>query len=71
MQPHNERVLTEKCELAEKLNNLGAFIHGAVFPTLVDEDRALLQEQDDRMRAYLRVLLRRIARFDTEGEDKA
>jgi hypothetical protein len=60
-----ERVTQEEAELSEKLNKLGEFIHGNVFKTLAEEDRALLQEQDDHMRSYVGVLRKRIARFGT------
>jgi hypothetical protein len=63
MQPHEERVLAEEAELSDRLNKLGAFIHGETFPTLAAEDQRLLQEQDDCMRAYAGVLRQRIARF--------
>ncbi len=63
MQPHQERVIEEEKELSEKLNKLGEFIHGDVFHALPDEDKELLQDQDDHIRAYVNVLRKRIERF--------
>jgi len=63
MQPHEERVVEEEKALSEKLNKLGEFIHGEVFAVLPEEDKSLLQEQDDHMRSYVNVLRRRIERF--------
>ena len=63
MQDYQQRVVDEEIALSEKLNKLGAFIHGEVFLTLPEEDRTLLQEQDDHMRAYANVLRQRIERF--------
>lgn len=63
LKPHEDRVVNEERELSDKLNKLGAFIHGEQFKALPVEDQALLQEQDDHMRAYADVLRRRIARF--------
>lgn len=67
MQPHQERVVTEEAELSDKLNKLGAFIHGEVFKALPVEDQQLLQEQDDHMRLYAHVLRQRIERFKIEA----
>lgn len=58
-----QRVVDEEAELSDKLNKLGAFIHGEIFSGLPEEDRRLLQEQDDHMRRYVAVLRLRIARF--------
>lgn len=62
-QGHEARVTAEERELSDKLNKLGAFIHGETFKGLPAEDQRLLQEQDAHMRAYGGVLRQRIARF--------
>lgn len=63
MAPHEDRVIAEEKDLSDKLNKLGAFIHGDMFKTLTTEDHRLLQEQYDHMRGYVGVLRQRIARF--------
>lgn len=66
MQPHEQRVVTEKNELDEKLGKLHAFCHAPstpIFDSLPLEDRDLLTEQYEVMDRYSRVLGKRIARF--------
>lgn len=63
MEPFKERVIEEEKALSDKLNKLGAFIHGEAFKSLPAEDQSLLQQQDDHMRAYVHVLRKRIERF--------
>ena len=67
MEPHQERVIKEEAELSDKLNKLGAFIHGEVFKTLPEEEQELLQAQDDTMREYLEILRSRIDRFKVKA----
>jgi hypothetical protein len=63
MPPHQERVLQERAELAERRDKLAAFLSGPIFPTLPDEDAVLLQEQFYVMGQYVATLDKRIARF--------
>lgn len=66
MQPHEERVVTEKRELDEKLAKLKAFCFGdntTIFRGLDPKDRDLLENQYDAMLKYSEVLGDRIARF--------
>lgn len=66
MQPHEERVVTEKRELDEKLKKLEAFCYipgSAIFEGLPREDRNLLEDQYMAMERYSQVLEKRIARF--------
>ena len=61
--PHEQRVLDERRDLAEKLANLDAFRALPKFATLASVDQGLLVQQADYMRGYLNVLDNRIARF--------
>lgn len=65
MQPHEQRVVTEKQELDEKLGKLKEFCfgEGKIFRTLDPVDRDLLESQYTAMAEYSRLLGSRIARF--------
>lgn len=66
MQPHEQRVVTEKQELDEKLSKLKAFCFAPgspVFKGLPPEDRDLLEGQYTVMEKYSMILGERIARF--------
>ena len=63
--PHQQRVIEEKRELDEKIQKLTAFIYSEKFVSIVSDDgeRLRLQQQDEVMRQYSRVLCNRIALF--------
>lgn len=63
MQPHQERVVTEKKELDEKIAKLDAFRHGAIYLTLPQEERERLTRQYCHMKDYSNVLNERITAF--------
>lgn len=63
MQPHQERVVTEKDELDTKIEKLSSFIGGDVFSSLSDEEQSRLQDQLTYMIGYSNVLGQRIAAF--------
>jgi hypothetical protein len=65
MQPHEERVVSEKKELDEKLSKLKEFCFGGgkIFSTLHPTDRDLLEDQYTAMDQYSQILGKRIARF--------
>ncbi len=65
MQPHEERVVTEKRELEEKLARLKVFIlePNPIFRALAPEDRDLLEDQYTAMKQYSAILEKRIGRF--------
>lgn len=63
MQPHQERVVTERNDLAEKVQKLGIFLEGAMFPGLPEDEKARLREQYQHMLSYRNVLEKRIAAF--------
>jgi hypothetical protein len=66
MKPHQERVVTEKADLNDKLGKLLDFIEGGkgkVYSTLVTEERERLTTQARIMREYSDILADRIAAF--------
>lgn len=66
MQPHQERVITEKKELDEKLEKLLAFIDagkGPIYSKLVTEERQRLTTQARIMKEYSDILADRISAF--------
>ena len=63
MQPHQQRVVTEKDELAEKLTKLNAFIGGEIYNGLPEDERTRLARQATAMKDYLDILNERIQAF--------
>jgi hypothetical protein len=74
MQPHQERVVTERADLAEKVKKLDQFIRGGnfggIFPSLAADEKARLRRQAKLMEQYLEVLDERIAAFSAAGESR-
>lgn len=63
MQPHQQRVVIEKDELADKLTKLNLFIGGEMFNSLPSDERIRLAKQAEVMKDYLDILNARIAAF--------
>lgn len=63
MQPHQERVVTEKEDLDGKLSKLTAFFDGTIFLALDGAEQGRLREQAQVMRRYSEILGERIAAF--------
>ena len=63
LQPHQERVVTEKRELDAKIDKLDLFLHGSFYPTLPEPERMRLMRQFCHMKDYSNVLGERIAHF--------
>ena len=63
MQPHQERVVTEKKELDEKIDKLVAFLAGKTFSTLAEDEQMRLIDQKNVMQQYSEILRARIAAF--------
>ena len=61
MQPHVQRMVTERTELSTKCNALLVFLSGDVFKSLPKEKKDLMHEQYAAMREYLDVLDKRIS----------
>jgi len=62
--PHQQRVVTERDELAERLTKLRAFLGSVLFRTKLDaSERVLLRAQAHHMQGYLWVLDERIKAF--------
>ena len=66
MQPHEQRVVTERDELIKKTRALSDFMGGAIYANLEYEDRKLLSIQIHAMTTYTEVLNARIGRFNYE-----
>jgi hypothetical protein len=64
MLPHQERVVAEKDELADKCKKLDDFLFSKMFSTLDREEQERLREQLMYMTKYLGVLDRRINAFN-------
>ena len=63
MKPHQERVVTEQKELAEKLEKLTAFTFTDTFSALPKDEQERLNRQHAIMEQYSNVLDERIAAF--------
>jgi hypothetical protein len=63
MQPHQQRVVTEKDELAERLTKLNAFMSTQIHDGLASEEKIRLAKQACAMKDYLDILNDRIAAF--------
>lgn len=65
MQPHQQRVISERDELSDKISKLESFIEpsNGTYTDLCKEDQCLLKEQLAYMYKYLEVLDERIYRF--------
>lgn len=61
--PHQQRVVTERDELAERLSKLFAFFQSPVFADLPAAEQARLRSQARFMDGYLAVLGERIEAF--------
>lgn len=63
LQPHQQRVVTERDELRTKYEALMSFGQTETFASLPEQEQELLVEQSEAMSVYLEVLNRRIAIF--------
>lgn len=63
--PHQQRVLEELAQVAERLQKLDSFIHGgsATFASLPIAEQSRLREQASYMSGYHDVLVKRVAAF--------
>lgn len=66
--PHQQRVVTEKAELEEKLGKLRTFFNTSTYAAMADaqngrEEQDRLNEQADVMDRYIAILRERIAAF--------
>ena len=59
-----ERLVAEHADITIRLVKLKAFISGELFNKLDHNDRSLLWDQLDHMKAYRKVLNKRIRRFN-------
>ena len=63
MREHEQRVVTERDELADKSSKLSGFMTGKIYDDLPYEDRKLLEAQNSTMQSYVTILNMRISRF--------
>ncbi|WP_082439562.1 Gp49 family protein [Massilia sp. WF1] len=63
LQPHQQRVVDEKCELDARLAKLVPFFDTPIFAGLAEEEKQRLERQEDAMKAYSEILTERIAAF--------
>jgi hypothetical protein len=63
MEAYQDRVITERDELSEKINKLRTFLGGSVFSTLSIEERRRMTMQYLAMAAYRDALNERIHAF--------
>ena len=69
MDPHQQRVITEKTELDDKLKKLGLFLGTEIFHSLDEDEMSDLNQQWKAMAMYSDILGRRIARFDSSKKE--
>ena len=67
MSPFQERVVTEKTELDDKLTRLRPFLQGDVFRGLPADEQDRLTRQERVMTEYSGILADRIAAFRDAG----
>jgi hypothetical protein len=63
LQPHQQRVVTEKKELDEKIDKLSVFIKGDIYKNLPGAEQMRLNIQLQAMNGYSNVLGERINAF--------
>lgn len=61
--PHQQRVIAEQEQLADRLKKLEAFLHTPLFAGLPEDERQLLKMQADAMVLYLGIINTRSAKF--------
>ena len=61
--PHQQRVVAECEQLADRIKKLEAFLATPVFAGLADDERQLLKMQADAMVSYLGIINTRVERF--------
>lgn len=66
--PHQQRVISEQEQLAERLKKLEAFLLTAMFAELVEDEQLLLKIQASAMAVYLRILKKRSAKFTSPND---
>jgi len=63
LQPHQQRVVTEREELEDKISKLTSFTDTAIFASLDENEQERLTRQLSHMNAYSDVLAERIENF--------
>ena len=63
LQPHQQRVVAECEQLADRVAKLEAFLHTPLYASLPERERELLKMQADAMVVYLGIINTRIEDF--------
>ena len=63
MKPHQDRVVSEKVELNDRIRKLEAFMGDKIYPTLSEAEQKRMSRQLAHMKDYSNVLTERIAAF--------
>lgn len=71
LEPYQIRVIQEKQELDQKLEKLTTYLESRHFAELPFDDKWLLREQRDVMKAYSRILGSRIQKFNQPPKESA
>ena len=66
--PHQQRVVEERDQLADKVANLRTLLYGKIFRSLSDDEQTRLVQQLGFMEAYARILEARIDAFEQAAE---
>lgn len=60
---HQQRVIAEREQLADRIQKLEAFLHTELFASLPDDEQQLLKMQADAMVLYLGIINTRTSKF--------
>jgi hypothetical protein len=63
LQPHQQRVVAECEQLADRIQKLEAFLSTPVFAGLPEDDQQLLKMQADAMVLYLGIINTRVSKY--------
>lgn len=70
LKPHQQRVVAERDELAERLGKLNTFIGSPAFNAVEGEERRLLLAQAVHMTSYFVTLIERIDLWKTQANSQ-
>ncbi|AVJ20994.1 MULTISPECIES: hypothetical protein [Pseudomonas] len=63
MPPHQQRVIAEREQLADRIQKLEAFLHTDLYAGLPEDEQQLLKMQADAMVLYLGIINTRTSKF--------
>lgn len=68
LQPHQQRVVIERDDLAVKINKIAVFLGGDIYRALPNDEQVRLKRQYDVMCIYVHILGKRIDAFNKPDE---